>query len=258
MKKIVLLAGLLLSGFLQAQEPVIEVTGNNGELITDGYVYTSHELGESGEAKLNISVTNLTDETIYIKLKMNSMVNATGNGAVIGNETNPGVQFCFQGSCYFQIDENEVTPSQTAMAAITAGSHNNVNDHFSNSYPGDVPGQDVIYNMSFVQYNANGTEIGPLVNFTYKYAPTMGTNDFASLQNMGLTLNSTVVKNQLAVNAAQKAKMELYSVTGQLVKTATITEGNQSIDVSGLSAAVYIAKFINNSNQASSIRIVKN
>jgi len=253
MKKFFLLAGLLLCGLVQAQDPIISVEGNNGQEITDGYVYNSTILGETGEARLGLLVTNLTESTIYVKLRLDSMENASGNNT----DTGP-VQFCFQTLCYFEVDENDVVPAQISQAAIAGGSHNNINDHFSNSYAGDTPGLPVVYHMSLVQFNANGTEIGPLLSFTYRYNPNMATSDLTALKNIGVTVESTVVKSNLIVNATESGKLDIYSVNGLHLKSTVINEGIGSIDVSGLSSAVYIVNFTNKSNQTSSIRIIKN
>jgi hypothetical protein len=238
MKKIILIAGLLLSGLAQAQDPIIEVTGKNDEVITDGYVYETNSLevadSESG-GYLPLHVTNLTDEAIYVKLRMVSFENADGNG---DSDEIIYVQFCFGTLCYFAVEEGNIVPSNITQAKIEAGSHNPNGDKFTNAYPGDVVGEPVTYNMELVQFSAEGVEIGPLVSFTFKYTPTAGTNDLNGLNNIGISVKNTVVKNQLDIDAQQNAKLELFTISGQQVKTVAIQDGSQSIDLSGLSAAV--------------------
>ena len=249
MKKIILMAGLLLTSLTQAQS-LISVIGNDDQEITEGYVYTSHELGSEGVSKLSIVATNLTEESIRLKLKLESMVNATGN--------TENVQFCFAENCYFSVSEGNTVPPAPGGVVIAPGASNNRNDHFSNNYAGDVPGQDVVYNLSIIQVDANGGVIGePLLHFQYKYSPTAGLKDYTALQNMGITVTNTLVKNVLNVQSNNDAKLEILNINGQLIKTVTIKNGAQQADLSSLSAAVYFARFTVGS-ASSQIKIIKN
>ncbi len=245
MKKFILMAGILLCGIAQAQ---ISVTGNNGQVIENGYVYTTHSLLTQG--KLNLHVTNTSTEAINLKLRVESMEGTTGQ------ET---VQFCFGTQCFTNITVGKVVPTNQGPNGLTLepGESNVNGDHFWNFDAGN--GSNIVVGLAFVQYDDNNTQIGdPLVSFTFRYEPTAGTTDFSALQNMGITLKNTVVNTQLELTASQNAKMEVYNMAGQLVKSEAITEGSYSADLSGLSAAVYIARFTNEENKSSQIRIVKN
>lgn len=248
MKKIIFAAVLFAASFANAQ---ISVEGNNGVQITDGYEYVTNQLGLEGEARLKILVTNNSeDETIRLKLKLVSMENANGN--------NEFIQFCFDSQCYIGVETGSTVPSATGGAILAPGGRNNASDHFANAFAGDTPGQQVVYNLAIIEVSATGQELGTLLTFSYTYKPTAGLSDFASLQQMGITINNTIVKNTLEVMANQDAKLEVININGQSVKNATIVSGSQSIDLSGLSSAVYFAKFTNSENKTSQIRIVKN
>lgn len=246
MKKIILFAGLLVCGLAQAQ---ITVMGN-GTPITDGYVFTTNSLNFDGDAKLTIVSTNVSDQPINIKLRIDSMENADGNSF--------NVQFCVEPTCYFTVQEGSIVPPEPSGTTLAPGESSNSNDHFANAYEGDVPGLPVIYNISVIEVTDDGTVVGPLVSFTYRYEPTAGVSDFASLQNIGISLGSTLVKNQMEITAQQPATMEVFGINGQLVKKAAIAAGQQSVDVSGLHSAVYIVRFTNDKKRSSQIRIVKN
>ncbi|MFL9844634.1 T9SS type A sorting domain-containing protein [Flavobacterium rhizosphaerae] len=250
MKKIILLAAFALGFAAQAQ---ILVQGKNGEEITDGYVYTSTSLSllEQG-SKLPILVTNQGDETIYVQLRMDGLENATNH--------QDKIQFCFQGFCYYNVTVGEVAPSNSQIGAspILAGETNNTADHFQSIYEGDVEGQPVKFHMSLIQVNSEGVLIDEIVSFTFQYMPTASVNDFAALQNIGITLKNTVVKNQLDVTANVAATLQLFTINGELVKTVAIDNGAQAIDLSGLAASVYVARFTTAENKMSQVRIVKN
>ena len=242
MKKIILLATLLLSGLTQAQ--VITATGN-GEAITEGKTFTFTSLGEF-EANLGISVTNVSNANINLKLKANYLVNSDGSE----------LQFCFGGECYNSIETGSTVPSTPSGVTLKPGEKNNQEDHFFNNNVGGS-GNKVIYNLSFIQVDDAGKEIATLLTFNYKYSATAGTNDFTALKNIGITVNNTVVKNTMDVTANQNATLEVYTLNGQKVKSAAIKSGSQSVDLSALSTGVYIAGF-KTGTKTSQIRIVKN
>jgi len=250
MKKIILLLALAIGSIAQAQ---IVVYGNNDTVITEGYVYTASTLNSlTGDAKLSIIAQNQGSETVYIQLRMNTIENGTNN--------TDKVQFCFQQTCYFSVATGNVVPavSELAQKGIPAGGQNNVMDHFISEYQGDTPGQPVKYNMSLIKVDVNGNLIETIVNFAYLYQPTASVKDITALQNIGISLNNTVVNNQIDVNATTAAKLELFNVNGQIVKTVNVKAGYQSIEASALSTGVYVAKFTTTEGKSSSVRIAKN
>lgn len=244
MKKILLLAGLLFSGIAQAQ--LIQVTGN-GETIENGETFTFNTLTPQAISELKLVVTNISNDPINLKLRMDNIEN---------NSDGEPLQFCFGGTCYFNVSEGSMVPPQVTGLTLQPGASNGNADHFWNSGAGDIAGP-VSYQMSFVRLDGAGVVQETLLTFNYVYQPTMGVDDLTSLNNMGITLENTLIKNNMNVSATQKATMEVYDVTGKLIKTATIKEGSQAIDLSGLNAAVYIAKFTTDGNRVSSTRIVK-
>jgi len=241
MKKVLVFAFLLLCTALQAQ---LVVNTFDGGTIEDGEAFTYNSLAEN-QAKLRFTVTNTGTEEAYVKVRVDEITNASGGQ----------VQLCF-GVCVYNINEGNLVPN--FILPIPAGTTTeSTQDHFWNANPGN--GVDPVqYAFTFIEIDENGAYIADVVSFTYTYIPTAGTDDFAGLQNIGITVKNTVVKNNLDVEIGQPATMELYSVNGQLIKTAALSAGSQAIDLSALSAAVYIARFTNDKNQTSQIRIVKN
>lgn len=246
------MAGILVTS-LTAQAQITVFNGD--QEITEGFLYTATSIDSQNPDKLDIHVTNVSTEDIRLMLKINSMENADGNAFFI--------QFCFGENCYFEVEEGTtvgpINGNGTKGLLLAPNAQNSENDHFFSVFPGDNTSLDVIYNIAVIEVESNGTQIGaPLRNFTYKYSPTASLNDLNGLKNIGIAVHNTVVKNNLDVTANQNASVELFDITGKKVKSAVIANGSQSLDLSGLSAAVYIAKFRTEENKTAQIRIVKN
>ncbi|HYD91498.1 MAG TPA: T9SS type A sorting domain-containing protein [Flavobacterium sp.] len=247
MKKIILLAGLLLCGMAQAQ---IIVTGNSEEEMPDNYVHQTSSLIGQGTI-LHIGVENNTEETVHLKLYMEQIDNGDNNG-------DGTIQFCFGEVCYTQVTEGNAVPDSPTGLTLEPGESNPEGDKFQSIYGGDTPGQPVEYHMQIIQLDDEGNEIGIIKEFSFRYDPTGTVDDVAGLQNLGITVKNTVVNNMLELDMAYSATMQLFDITGKQVREVSIAEGIQSIDLSALNAAVYIAKFTTADNKTANIRIVKN
>ena len=242
MKKIILLALFAISASVQAQ--VVSILGNDEE-ITEGQTFTFYNLTE--RAKINLVVTNLSDEPINLKLKANSL----------SNPTNMNIQFCFGTECYFNISAGSTVPSDVAGLTLQPGETNPEGDHFQNANPGN--GVDpVTYSLSLVKVSDSGEILEVLRTFNYVYSPAASLTDFSALQNMGITVKNTLVKNQLEVSANQTATLQVVNINGQVVKTIAVKNDNQVIDLSGLTSAVYFARFTTQQNKTAQIKIIKN
>jgi hypothetical protein len=242
MKKIILLALFAIGTSLQAQDVSILA---NGVEITEGQTFTFHDLTE--RAKINLVVTNLSDAAINLKLKANS----------VSYPTSTNVQFCFGTECYFNISTGSTVPSETAGLTLQPGESNPEGDHFQSANPGN--GTDpVSYSISLVQVSDSGEILEVLRTFNYIYSPTANLTNISALQNMGITVKNTVVKNQLEINATVPATLQIININGQIVKTVAVKNNDQAIDLSGLTSAVYFARFTTNDNETAQIKIIKN
>lgn len=245
MKKLLLMAGVLLGTMVQAQTITVNTPLGDG-VISNNEVFTFNTINtdiNTNTAKVPFTVTNNTAEDINIRIRVDEVSNTDGSN----------VQLCF-GVCLSNIHVGTLLPTTTIPANSTTPSPD---DHFLNGNAGTDTGLPVEYRITFVQADSDGNVIADLVTFTYRYDVNAATDDFTGLQNMGITLNQTVVKNQLQINASQHAAMQIYGMNGQAIQSADIKEGYQAVDVSSLSTGIYIVKFTNNKNQASQIRIVK-
>ncbi|ALM48925.1 hypothetical protein AMR72_08515 [Flavobacterium psychrophilum] len=251
MKKIILATALFLTALTQAQ--VVEVY-NGEQKLENNETYKYSVLNGNGTgselAKLHLRVFNVSSNAINIKLKMIDIKNNDG-----GNN----VQFCFGELCYNDAPIGQVAPPGSTGIALSPGGASGLQDYFFNNHAGDIPGQAVEYKLGIIQIDGTGAQVGePLITFTYVYDATAGLSDFALLQKMGISLNSTVIKNTLDINATQNGTVELININGQSVKKTAIVSGSQSVDVSGTASGIYFAKFTNAENKTAQIKIVKN
>jgi len=246
MKKIILAAMLIITAFAQAQVEIYD-----GEvMLENNKTYTYNVKG--AEAKMHFLVHNGTNATINVKLKMEEITN---------NDNGENVQFCYGGLCYNGVYEGITAPTggPSDYTKVLAGGNSGLENYFYNNFGGNDETQPVIYKISIINIDSAGLQLGdPIITFTYRYDALASTTDFASLERMGIKVNKTIVNNTLDITANQNIKLELININGQSVKNATITNGYQSIDLSGLSSAVYFAKFTNEENKTAQIKIVKN
>lgn len=244
MKKLLLLAGLLCLGSVNAQ---ITVT-HEGIPFEDGEVFTYSTPG----TELPILINNTsTTETVYVKIRVDEVLNTT-----LGNNTGDNLQFCVLGICYISATAGISYPPGD-IVVLNPGDTTVNDDHFASSDPGNGEGP-VQYSFTVLETDENGDPLNELVSFTYIYSPTAGVNDFETLKNMGITVNNTVINNSLNIDATVNATLQVYDINGKVVKTASIENGFQTIDLSSLNSAVYIAKFMTEDKKSTQIKLVKN
>ena len=247
MKKIILFAGLLVSSLVSAQQITVV---NDGVEIEEGQIFTfGHLHSDENHAEIGLKITNISGTTINLKLRSDMITN---------NSNGDNIQFCLGDQCHINVTPGGTVPSFTSGMVLADGASNSDQDHFFSYDPGDVTGQPVVYNLSIIKVDDSGNYIETLRTFTYNYQPTMSTEDFASLKNMGITVNNTVVKDLFNIDANINANMKVYNLNGQLVKGSEVKTGSQSFDLSALSTGIYIARFTTEENKTSQIRIVKN
>lgn len=245
MKKIILAAALFVSVFAQAQ---IEVWNDEVQLENDA-TYTYSTLGVS--TKMHFLVINNGTQTVNVKLKMEQIDNGTG----------ADVQFCYGGYCFATAPVGTLAPpgAPSEYTEVPAGGSSGAENYFYNNFAGTNTSLPVSYRMALVYIDATGAQTGePIISFTYKYDATASITDFNALEQMGIVVNNTIVKNTLDITANQNAKMQIVNINGQIVKSTAVVNGSQSIDLSTVAAGVYFARFTTEENKTAQIKIVKN
>src|SRR5690606_20450030 len=220
------------------------VTDQNGNVLQEGAVLEYGTYGYNVDADYVFFVTNDNpSETIYSRLEFVSAINADGSL----------FEICYAGQCYTGIPIGFTAPPAPGVLPIGPGETTPGGDHILNGDPGDGV-YVIVYICAFHQYEADGvTEIGPPLTFTYRYNPTLGVNENSKVN---LTIQSTIVSNELVMNVNEPVNMLVYDLQGRVVKQGRFETGLQTVNMSDLSSQTYILKINNEKGATQTTKIV--
>jgi len=238
MKKKLLFLAVVFAAFVANAQYV--VTDHDGNEITDGMIV---EFGGYGipNGSLEYYVTNNGGDAINMRIEFVSAVNADGTG----------FELCF-GQCYVDLTIGQTVPAAPNFLIIPAGLTTGEGNHFANTLEGDGSTiQD--WNFRFYETDENGADIGNNLNFTYRYNPLLGAEDFNKLD---ISISSTIIVNEMNVNTVEELNMVIYNLQGKIVKSQKLIIGQQSINMSDLSSQMYIVKFSNREGAAKTMKVV--
>ena len=244
MKKIIFAFAFFALSYAQAQMTVTKLDGTpivNGQIISfSSLIYN--------QASLGFKINNTSSSTIYTRIRCESITNTDGIG----------MELCVGPSCISDVVAGHSYPSNAV--AIPANGTNGNSDHFYNSNPGNGVNYPMDYVFKFYQVDTStGNEIGNSITFTYRYSPNLVKESFdESLSNMGITLKSSLIQNQIDIQALKETNVKIYDLNGKLIKSVNIISGNNTIDASNLLTGVYILNCSNEEGKRGSIKIVKN
>lgn len=236
---------LMLIGSVAIANAQYTVTNEDGDVLHEGDIFEYNTFGYEVGAEYVFFVTNdSSTETIYSRLEFVSAVNADGSL----------LEICYAGQCHTGISAGFTAPPMPGVLPIGPGETTPPGfDHILNGDPGD--GVNIIdYVCAFHQYEADGvTEIGTPLTFTYRYNPTLGVKENNKVK---LTVESTVVSNELVLNVKEPLSMLVYDLQGRVVKQAHFEIGRQTVDMSDLSSQTFILQFKNEKGATQTTKII--
>lgn len=217
---------------------------HDGNLITDGQVLVfGGYLPADPSASYEIYVSNPSaTDPIRMKAEFVSAVNADGSL----------FEICF-GLCYTGITIGQFFPPNANYVEVLPGEQTPEGNHLANAEAGDGTNP-VEYVFRFFQIDTDGNEIGDDLTLTYKYDPLLGLNDVNQLEVNVFNSSS----NQLTVEVVEEMNMKVYNLQGKLVKSEKLNSGSQQINMSNLSAQMYILHFENNRGVSHTEKVVVN
>ena len=241
MKKILFLFFSLSVSTIYAQ---IALSRHNGSPITDGQVVGFNTIAYPA-ALMNFYVRNLSvTSSTNVKVTCQALLNNDGTG----------FELCFGNECLSSVEQGETYPS-TPVVLAPNGVNGNF-DHLLNTtagsgiYPKD-------YTFRFYQINGNGVEVSNSITMTYRFDPNLSVDDVYQLENSGVIVKSTLIKNELLLDVLNKSQMTIYDINGKLVNATKLAYGMQAIDVSNLSSGVFILKFTSEGGNVTTKKIIK-
>lgn len=246
MKYLIRLSLIICFNFSFAQLSISNL--DNGTPILDGDVFNYDKLGSAtgSDGKLKFKITNTsTTETIKVLGQMVSFTNTNGTNC----------QFCVNPECYFNVSPGQTIPN--VPVELAPGADNGNFDSFYNSNPGDGVNYPLSYTFRFFMVDDTGNEVGDDVTITYNYTPeNFSTNDF-SLADLGITLENTVVSDNLNFIANTDISFEVYDMIGRAIGDYSFKAGQHQVNMSDLSSGNFILIFEDDSGKQSQVRIQK-
>lgn len=243
MKKLSLLfTFLFVTTFTNAQ---FTVTDYDGVQILDGDIRGFNSTLAS-DATLYFWINNQSpDDDIFIKIKLESITNSDGSA----------FQFCFGTLCIFDVEEGQTYPTSGFPETIPAGGTNPQFDKFQNENEGNGSDYPIDYVWKFFQVDGDGNEIGESITFTYRFDPNLSVLDFDN--NLGVTLQSTVVNEFIDVESVNPVNFEIFSVNGALIKKGQVDSGINSISIPNFKTGLYFIRFSDNNSKSTFKFVVK-
>ena len=239
MKNTIFVIAIFLTTFATLAQNPYTVKDHDGLEITEGMVVTLNNFGVPN-GSFDYFVTNDSDEDIYMRIEFVSAVNADGSG----------FELCFD-QCFIDLVIGQSIPPAPNFVTIPAGQTTPSGNHFAATLESNEV-QD--YNFRFYLTDSEGIDIGNDLNFTYRYDPILGSNDFREL---GVSITSTVIFNNMEVYAMEDMNMVIYNLQGQLINSQILSTGNHTINMSYLSPQMYIVKFKTTAGISKTMKILK-
>ncbi|MDN3724540.1 T9SS type A sorting domain-containing protein [Aequorivita sp. SDUM287046] len=217
----------------------------NGVELKNGDILEFTEFGYGTSANYEFFVTNDNpSEEIHTRIEYIGAVNTDGSM----------LEICYANQCYIGFTPGATIPTAPEVFTIAVGETTGEGNHFLNGDGGN--GVDIIeYTCAFHQYEADGvTEIGTPLTFTYRYNPGLiGVNENSKVN---LTIQSTLISNEMVLNVKEPVSMLVYNLQGGVVKQARFEAGVQTVNMSDLSAQTYIVKFNNEKGATQTTKII--
>ena len=91
--------------------------------------------------------------------------------------------------------------------------------------------------------------------FGNRPATTLSNNDFTSIERE-ITIYPNPTRNTFAISS-DVAQVEIYNITGQMIRTFTNVISNQELDINNLEAGIYLVKMTDNNGTSLTKKLIK-
>lgn len=238
MKRNLFLLFVLATSMVSAQ---FSLETTDGDPIVEGQEITVGTLDEADALHFYVYNESTTEE-IYMKVELVSSVNYDGTN----------MQVCF-GLCYDPVMEGFPYPPGVEVVTIQPGEHQTSTGDKIWNY-NDGGGNEIIYNFRFFQVDGNGDETGDELNFVFRYDPALSVGENQAVKAQ---LASTMVKDQLVIEALEAAKVQVFDIQGRMVVSNDLVAGINTVSVSHLPSQMYLVQITNEKGASTTVKVVK-
>lgn len=239
-RKLLILSFLFASYVSFAQFEVRETSTDN--LVSDGQVLNFSEAGCGFTESCNwkFKVTNTSSQDIYMRIFVDDLTNTDGSN----------FQLCFAGVCLNSVTLGSGYPNNAAL--IGPGVTNVAGNNFWNQNAPGTAGP-MSWTFRFQAFDFFGNPIGTPLTVTYNYDDNLSVeeSEFSSVE-----VFPTVASNEIFISSNNELTATFYDMLGKRVKHTVLNVGEATIDVSDLSAQIYILQLTNSEGNSITKRIV--
>ncbi|NIF07810.1 T9SS type A sorting domain-containing protein [Chryseobacterium sp. Tr-659] len=226
----------------------IALAKEDGTPINNGQVITFNTTNEV-PANLHYKIKNISSSPVNVRIKVVSIVNATGSD----------FQFCYQTTCLPFVSANGIYPANT-KPAINIGANSEVSNGYTmwnlDAGSGAFP---IDYVIKYYTVDSFNSEYGTPVTFTYRYDPNavLTVADVKKEKNLFVEIPTTIVQNNIQIASKEDVSYVLYNMEGRRIIKGELKKGKQVIDISGLNSGTYMVVVNNKQNEIISKKIIK-
>ena len=229
----------LLLGFLLVQTNAqFSMTTIDDQPIENGQTFTFNTTTEE-DAKLGYIVHNESDALILMKAEVIELIGSDGSE----------FELCFGGSCYYSINQGLIMPQ--SPVAIQPGGIQGMFDHMWNK---NTSSPYMSAKIKFFMIDTFGAEVGEPLIVNYIYNENLGVQDIE--QAVKSQVQNTIIKDVLMLDLHENSTINIYSVSGKLIKATKANQGKLNLNLSNLNKGQYIVVVNSASGKTASTKVL--
>ena len=229
----------LLLGFLLVQTNAqFSMTTIDDQPIENGQTFTFNTTTEE-DAKLGYIVHNESDALILMKAEVIELIGSDGSE----------FELCFGGSCYYSINQGLIMPQ--SPVAIQPGGIQGMFDHMWNK---NTSSPYMSAKIKFFMIDTFGAEVGEPLIVNYIYNENLGVQDIE--QAVKSQVQNTIIKDILMLDLHENSTINIYSVSGKLIKATKANQGKLNLNLSNLNKGQYIVVVNSASGKTASTKVL--
>ncbi|OYU85005.1 MAG: hypothetical protein CFE24_04230 [Flavobacterium sp. BFFFF2] len=240
MKTILSSIAILCVGFCaQAQ---LSLTRHNGTPITPGQVAVITTIAYP-DAELDFYVHNNGTAPANVRINCMQLINADGLA----------FELCFANECLSYVEEGTNYPINSPYLTLAPGAHSGNDGHFLNTAIGTAP-----YPKDYVFRAYEVGNVNNYVDITYRFDPTLSTQQVNQLKDTGILLASTLVKDDIQLEVVKNSThIQIIDLQGKVVFESTLAYGKHNITTQNWASGMYVLQLVDDYQNKSSLKIIK-